>query len=103
MLDINAIRNDRAKGEVDFMGAKVTFVYRPAMITPKNLRVLLRSAQEDELAKFVAQIVAKWDITSDGQPVEITPENVLRLPLPLIRMMAAYMAQEVPQKELGED
>lgn len=100
-MDINSIRNDRAKGNVEYMGETVNFTYRPAMITPENYKLMVNGQDADELGEFFAGILASWDLTNGGSPLEITAANVSKLPLPLLRQFANYIAREVPQKELG--
>lgn len=102
-MDINSIRNDRAKGKVDFMGEEVRFTYRPAMITSAHFKTLTQGADEDELAELFVGIIASWDLTDDGRELPVTIENVKKLPLALFRAIAKHIVNEVPQKNLGND
>lgn len=100
-MDINSIKNDRAKGQVTYMGDEVHFTYRPAMITAENYKILVSGSDVDELGVFFEGILATWDITRDGQPLEVKAENISKLPLPLLRQIGTFVAREVPSKDLG--
>jgi hypothetical protein len=100
-MDIESIKNDRAKGKVEYMGETVNFTYRPAMITSENFTILVAGQDQAELGEFMAGLIATWDVTAGGQPLEVTAESISRLPLPLLRLIGRYIAREEPQKELG--
>lgn len=63
---------------------ELRFEFRPVL--PQSRTVLLREIakrpdqeQEPQVAHVIAKQVVSWDVTNNGQPVPITPANVLRL------------------------
>lgn len=102
-MDINSIRNDRAKGKVEFMGEEVRFTYRPAMVTTANWRILATGGDENEVAELFAQIISSWNMTDDGRELPVTVENIKKLPLQLFRAIGRLIVNDVPQRELGND
>lgn len=102
-MDIDGIRNDRAKAQVEYMGETVKFTYRPAMITAENYSTLLHGTDLVELGELFSGIISSWDLTAGGNPLPLSKQSFARLPLMLYKSIARQITQEVPQKALGED
>ena len=102
-MDLQEIRTDRASAEVEYMGQKLNFKYRPAMVTPNTYHKLAEADDVHELGRFFSQLIVTWDLTSGGKDVEITTEAFSDLPMQLIRMIAQAIMTQTPQREVGND
>lgn len=102
-MDLKQIRTDRASASVVYMGETLNFKYRPAMVTPRTYHKLQGSEDIEELGKFFSELLVWWDMTQGGDEVEIIDENLVELPLGLLREMAKEVVNAVPQRDVGKD
>lgn len=102
-MEMKNIRTDRATAIVTYMGEEMTFKYRPGAITPKTYMKLNEVKDPEELGEFFETLIVSWDLTQNGDPLEVTRDNIAELPMGLIRAMSQEVLQAVPQREEGKE
>ena len=93
--------------EVEWFGETIVMGLRPGVWTTERMYALLfpTPLTEDEIAagfavgdkeaQAVADTIASWDITENGKPWAVSPENIKKLPQALIAAIPEALAQHI--------
>lgn len=105
MLDVGALRRDRARAKLTYAGEEVTLLFKPSGITHAwEDKAQLATQDMGHAHDALLEVLAAWDIREDGDPVPLTAESLQRLPSQLVAEMLAAVVKEVrpSNKELEE-
>lgn len=101
-MDLMNIVTDVAKAKATFMGETLNFKYRPALITADAVDLLTSAQDVSTMGKFFAELIVSWDLTKAGEPVPVSAEQLMGLPLHLLRSISNAIIEDVPQGEGGK-
>ena len=95
-ISLSALRAKRAEHTIDLGdGDLVALVYYPHKITPGYLDAVSGENDLMALARTVAEFVADWDITDEGEPLPVTVEGAAQLGLSLLNLIVTEVAQDM--------
>lgn len=92
MVEIGTIKSKPATVTVPIGDESFTLVYAPSKINADVERVELEYRRRGEtmsaLAYCLSEWIVEWDLTEDGQPYEITMENVVALGADVVNVIS---------------
>ena len=101
-MDLQNIAKNTASASVEFLGETLKFRYRPAAITTETFSKVQNTEDEDEFITLFCQIVADWDMTSNGEPVPVNKTVLRNLPVQLLRVIMGAIMDDGPKKASEE-
>lgn len=107
-MDLQTVLNDRATATATYMDDKLTFKYRPAMVTVETVSKLQSEQSITELSHFFAGALVWWDLNepdpdNEGsrRMVEINETIFTKLPAALVRAIATAILHDAPKRDEG--
>lgn len=106
-MDLAALKEKRVTLTVPYGEEEIKFQIRPHVITPAYRAAFREKNKEndnlaDVMVQSIADVVAAWEITTDGAPLAVTTENVKQLPESLVvaiwNAVDDYLGKLIPER-----
>lgn len=103
-LDLAALTNSTRTVKVRFNGATINVTYHLSMLN-KDFYERVRERDDDNNPKYqrheyLADIIERWDITNDGEPVDVTKELLEELPEAFVQALDVAIFEDATPKAL---
>lgn len=85
-----------AKATIEYDGAEINVVYRPAAINSDWLKRMGESAGLDTYVPLLTEVLVRWDITDDdGNELEPSVEIMRQLPIDFLNKVAQALLERM--------
>lgn len=78
-MELHELITDKAECTAKIGDAEINFVYKPGVMTLQYIANIEPSFAG--MAQLLLDMLTSWDITKDGEVLEINEENIFSLPL----------------------
>lgn len=105
-LDIASIASNTAEIAFDVLGETAHITYLPNAITAERLEQIDLPQGDNEahspFVTFLADIITEWDLTRGSKTIPLTPDEISKVPLPLLKAIYMEVMRDVADGEAGK-
>jgi hypothetical protein len=96
-IDLTALAQNTEAVPFKYAGIESSVEFRPSILTTENISKFGNVDNVGDMSEymgFMADLIVDWEVTDAGEKLKITPENMAKLPLPMVgKIMEAIITR----------